>query len=122
MFLKLGHTAVKSVCSHLALGKMCGNIEGYVLCALSMGALFLEEIKMKKTTDEQIANFIKQCADEIRDELDYKVKVAQSHMLRAENELLKSYSKEQLDLYGEFILARQNYYDALADRYKNIEK
>ena len=77
---------------------------------------------MKKTTDEQIANFIKQCADEIRDELDYKVKVAQSHMLRAENELLKSYSKEQLDLYGEFILARQNYYDALADRYKNIEK
>ena len=76
----------------------------------------------KNVLDEHIAEFIKQCADEVRSQLDYQVNVAKSHMARTEQELIDTFTDEQKFLYNEYLSARQRYYDAVSNRYSSLNK
>ena len=72
----------------------------------------------KKATNEDVKQFIKKIADEINSEFDLAVRVAQSKMLRAENELNQTFTDEQKKLYQEYLLARQELNDLWVSRYK----
>lgn len=89
-------------------------------CADFVGALFyfLEVIMKRKATNEDVKQFIKKIADEINSEFDLAVRVAQSKMLRAENELNQTFTDEQKKLYQEYLLARQELNDLWVSRYK----
>lgn len=75
----------------------------------------------KKATNEDIANFIKQCAEEINSQLDYELRVADSAIWRAEKELIDTFTDKQKNLYCEFLNARQHYYDILTQKYKTVK-
>ena len=72
----------------------------------------------RKATNEDVKQFIKKIADEINSEFDLAVRVAQSKMLRAENELNQTFTDEQKKLYQEYLLARQELNDLWVSRYK----
>ena len=72
----------------------------------------------KKATNEDVKQFIKKIADEINSEYDLAVRVAQSRMMRAENELLETFSDEQKALYTEYLLARQELNDLWVNKHK----
>ncbi|MBE5750025.1 MAG: hypothetical protein E7346_04075 [Clostridiales bacterium] len=72
----------------------------------------------KKATNEDVKQFIKKIVDEINSEFDLAVRVAQSKMLRAENELNQTFTDEQKKLYQEYLLARQELNDLWVSRYK----
>lgn len=66
----------------------------------------------RKETNEKIASFIKDVADQVREDLERDVRVAYTHMVNAETQLVNSYTEEQLQLYKEYLEANQAYYDA----------
>ncbi len=72
----------------------------------------------KKVTNEQVAQFIKQCADDVNEQMNYELKVAKSRMDRAEYQLIQTFSKEQRELYQEYLTERQNYIDVVVEKQK----
>lgn len=69
-------------------------------------------------TNDDVANFIKKHADTIDSELELEFRVAYSHMVRSEQELIDTYTEKQMEIYKEFLDARQIYYDLFIERYK----
>ena len=69
-------------------------------------------------TNDDVANFIKKHADTIDSELELEFRVAYSHMVRSEQELIDTYTEKQMEIYKEFLDARQKYYDLFIERYK----
>ena len=70
-----------------------------------------------KVTNEVVKQFVKKIADEINSEYDFAIRVAQSNMMRAEKELVESFTDTQKDLYSQLLTARQEYNDIWASRY-----
>ncbi|MBE5736949.1 MAG: hypothetical protein E7348_00910 [Clostridiales bacterium] len=63
----------------------------------------------KKVTNEEVAKFIGEVADQLREEMAHELNVAQSHMWEAEKQLILSLSREQYELYREFAKKRDVY-------------
>ena len=63
----------------------------------------------KKVTNEEVAKFIGEVADQLREEMGHELNVAQSHMWEAEKQLILSLSREQYELYREFAKKRDVY-------------
>lgn len=57
----------------------------------------------KKITDEEIGNFIGKIAKSIRDDLDSELKIATSHFIWAENQLVKTFDENQKRLFNEYL-------------------
>ena len=72
----------------------------------------------QKVTNDDVANFIKKHADTIDSELELEFRVAYSHMVRSEQELIDTYTEKQIEIYKEFLDARQKYYDLFIEKYK----
>ena len=70
-----------------------------------------------KVTNEVVKQFVKKIADEINSEYDFAIRVAQSNMMRAEKELVESFTDTQKELYSHLLVARQEYNDVWASRY-----
>jgi len=75
----------------------------------------------KKVTNENVAQTIKNLADKITAEVDREIRVASSHMALAEKELIESFSPEQKQLFIDYIMAKQRYYDVVASKYKTLK-
>ncbi len=75
----------------------------------------------KKVTNEDVAQTIKDLADKITAEVDSEIRVASSHLVLAEKELVESFSAEQKQLYVEYIMAKQRYYDVVTSKYKALK-
>ena len=72
-----------------------------------------------KITDEKVGEFIKQCADEVKREMDYELRVAESNFYMAENALIHTFSEEQKQLYKEYLDKRQRYFDLFFQQVKD---
>ena len=75
----------------------------------------------KKVTNEDVAQTIKDLADKITAEVDSEIRVASSHLVLAEKELVESFSAAQKQLYVEYIMAKQRYYDVVTSKYKALK-
>ncbi len=64
----------------------------------------------KKITDQQIAQFISMCVDELNSQMDFDFRVKKSRMLRAKNQLVDSFTPLQKELFEEFEIAQQDFY------------
>ena len=71
-----------------------------------------------KVTNEDVAEFIKKHADTIDSELELEFRVAYSQMVRTEQELIDTYTEKQMEIYKEYLEAKQKYYDLFNERYK----
>ena len=65
----------------------------------------------KKVTNEDVAQTIKDLADKITAEVDSEIRVASSHLVLAEKELVESFSAEP----------KQRYYDVVTSKYKALK-
>ena len=72
----------------------------------------------KKVTNDDVAKFIKECAEKVDSELDLEYRVAYCNMLRSEQELVATYTEEQNKLYKNFLDDRQKFYDLHAIKSK----
>ena len=68
----------------------------------------------KKVTNEEVGAIIGKIAENIRSDMDYKFRVAQSEMWLAENDLVDSLNETQYDLYRDYCEKRNLFYQ-LAD-------
>ena len=75
----------------------------------------------KKATNEDVARIIKQCTQEVNEEFECKLFVAESSMINAERKLIESFSEEQLVLYKQFLEKRQLYYDVVFQKHKALK-
>ena len=75
-------------------------------------------MKRKKLTDEEIGQFIGKIAEKIRSEMDYDFRVAHGQMHLAENELVATFTPEQLKLYEEFKIKREEFYSIASEIYE----
>ncbi|MBE7068515.1 MAG: hypothetical protein E7381_04350 [Clostridiales bacterium] len=67
----------------------------------------------KKVTNDDVAQAMGKIAEHIRDEMDYELRVAESQMWIAENDLLDSLDEKQQQLYVDF-RDKRDYFFALA--------
>ena len=61
----------------------------------------------KKPTNDDVAKLIKDLAEEVRSQLDFELRVAQSNLNLSERELIDSFTDEQKQLYEQYIKDRQ---------------
>ena len=73
-----------------------------------------------KITNEQIGQFIGDLAQQIRDELDYDLRVAKGQMSLAENDLVDTLTPAQKQLYDTFCQKRNAFYKIANDLYKRV--
>lgn len=71
----------------------------------------------KKVTNENVAEVIGKIADKIRSDMDYDYRVARSQMYVAENDLVNSLDKNQLELYNDFKKKREEFYQIASEIY-----
>ena len=76
----------------------------------------------RKTANEEVKKILKNAVDEIYLELENESKVAQIQMCVAEDELVKTFTKEQLKLYKEFCQKRENFYNKVSALYTRVDK
>ncbi len=72
----------------------------------------------KKVTDEEVGKVLGQVAEQVRSELDYEFRVAQSQMFLAENDLIETFTTEQKELYLIYSQKRTAFYDIAEQIYK----
>lgn len=72
----------------------------------------------KKVTNEEVAKFIGEVAEQLREEMDHDLKVAKSHMWVAEKQLVDSLTREQYELYQEFAQKRDAYFKLAGEVYQ----
>lgn len=72
----------------------------------------------KKVTNEDVGKFIGKLADQIRGEMDYDYRVAESQMWLAERELVDSLDEKQQSLYLDFCQKRSAFYDIAKEIYQ----
>ena len=75
----------------------------------------------KRVTNEQVAQFIVQCATDVEFECLFEISSAQSAMVRAENRFIESLTHEQKELYEKYLQEKQDYIDVVAQRYKKLK-
>ena len=73
-----------------------------------------------KITNEQIGQFIGDLAQQIRDELDYDLRVAKGQMSLAENDLVDTLTPAQKQLYDTFCQKRNAFYKIANDLYIRV--
>ena len=72
----------------------------------------------KKITNEQVEQFIKKLAQDLRDEMDYDFRVAQGQMWLAENDLINSLDQNQLKLHQIYRERREDFYKIANELYQ----
>ena len=72
----------------------------------------------KKVTNEEVEKIIGKIAEDIRSELDYKFRVAQSQMWIAENDLVDSLNENQHQLYKEYAEKRETFFKIAKELYE----
>ena len=72
----------------------------------------------KKVTNEEVAKAIGTMANQLRTEMDFDMRVKQSQMWLAEDELVKSLNEKQLELYKDFYQKREAFYDIAKEMYE----
>ena len=72
----------------------------------------------KKITNDEIGEIIGKMAEEVRGEMDYDFRVAQSQMWLAEKELADTFNQNQQALYQEFCKKRDLFYQIASEIYK----
>ena len=72
----------------------------------------------KKVTNDDVAKLIGEVAQQIRDEMDYDFRVAQSQMWIAENDLIDSLDENQKKLYEDFRKKREEFYAIAQEIYE----
>ena len=72
----------------------------------------------KKITEEKVEEVFKEFVENVQSEMDYEFRVAQGQMWLAENELIASLDKKQLELYNEFAEKRTVFYKIANEIYK----
>jgi translation elongation factor EF-G len=75
----------------------------------------------KRVSNEQVAQFIAQCATDVEFEWLFEFGSAQSAMVRAENRFIESLTHEQKELYEKYLQEKQNYIDVVAQRYQKLK-
>lgn len=64
----------------------------------------------RKPTNEDVKEVLSEVAEQIRSDLDFEFRVAQSRMGIAENDLCRTFNEEQKALYKEFCKERKAFY------------
>ena len=72
----------------------------------------------KKVTNEQVGEIIGKMAEQIRSDMDYDFRVAQSQMWLAEKDLVDTFDDEQKALYKDFCEKRDTFYNIASELYK----
>lgn len=72
----------------------------------------------KKVKEENVGEIIGKVADQIRSEMDLDFRVAQSQMWIAENDLVETFTDEQLKLYNIYKEKREEFYAVANELYK----
>lgn len=72
----------------------------------------------KKVTNEEIKDVLNSVSAEIKRELDYDFRVAQSQMWIAENDLINSLNEEQKQLYDAFNQKRKAFYNIASELFE----
>ena len=73
---------------------------------------------MKRFTKEEVKDYISDLAQQVKDEMDYDYRVAQSQMDIAENDLVNTLNEEQLKLYKIFCEKRKTFRDIAREMYE----
>ena len=72
----------------------------------------------KKITNEEVGQIVGKIAEEIRDNMDYDFRVAQSQMWIAENDLADSLNEQQKELYKDFAEKRNAFFNIAKEFYQ----
>ena len=72
----------------------------------------------KKVTNEEVGQMIGKIAENIRDDLDYEFRVAQSQMWMAENDLVDALEEKQYELYREYSEKRNAFFKIAEQLYE----
>ena len=72
----------------------------------------------KKATNEAISEMMENIAQDIRDDMDYDLRVAQSQMWIAEHDLVDSLTEEQQALYNDFADKREVFFNLAKQMYQ----
>ncbi|MBO5411456.1 MAG: hypothetical protein J6A38_00005 [Clostridia bacterium] len=72
----------------------------------------------KKFTNEEVGEAIGKIAENIREEMDYDFRVAQSQMWIAENDLVDSLNENQYTLYHDYAEKRNLFYKIAEELYQ----
>ena len=72
----------------------------------------------KKFTNEEVGQAIGKIAEEIRSDMDYEFRVAQSQMWIAENDLVDSLNESQHQLYLDYSEKRNTFFKIAKELYE----
>ena len=64
----------------------------------------------KKITNEEAGKFLGEIAEQVRSDMDYEFRVAQSQMWIAENDLVDSLNENQHALYKDYAEKRETFF------------
>ncbi len=70
-----------------------------------------------KVTNEEVGQFIGKIAEDIRSDMDYEFRVAQSQMWMAENDLVDSLTEEQHELYKAYSDKKNEFFKIAKELY-----
>lgn len=71
----------------------------------------------KKVTNEDVGTLFKKVADQVKSEMDYDFRVAQSQMYLAENDLIETLDENQKKLYRDYLDKRDVFYAIAKELY-----
>lgn len=72
----------------------------------------------KKITNEEAGKFLWEIAEQVRSDIDYEFRVAQSQMWIAENDLVDSLNENQHALYKDYAEKRETFFKIAAELYE----
>ena len=72
----------------------------------------------RRLTDEEIGKAIGSLAEKVKLEMDFELKVAESEMMFAENELFLSLNEEQKKLFNIYRKRKEIFFDIAEQMYK----
>ena len=72
----------------------------------------------KKVTNEEVGQAIGKIAENIRNDLDYEFRVAQSQMWIAENDLVDALNENQHELYKKYSEKRETFFKIAKELYE----
>lgn len=64
----------------------------------------------RKVTEDEIAIFLQKCADQIKSEMDFDLRVAESRMHHSKKDLMETFDENQKKLYKQYIIDKHAYY------------
>ena len=72
----------------------------------------------KKVTNDKVEEFLQKMAEDFRDDMDYELRVAESQMWIAENDLVDSLTEDQHQLYRDYSEKRNHFFKIAKEMYK----